>query len=86
MAAQAQSACVIKPRRADYSQYMKSAEWFHKRQQVILRSDGKCEAIGCTNEAVEVHHMTYQRLGNENLEDLRAVCRECHRKIHGREF
>lgn len=37
-----------------------------------------CENEGCTNEAKEVHHLTYERIGKEQLEDLQALCPECH--------
>jgi len=31
---------------------------------------------------VSIHHHTYDRLGNEQLEDLIAVCRTHHSAIH----
>ncbi len=37
-----------------------------------------CENEGCTNEAKQVHHLTYERIGKEHLEDLQALCPECH--------
>jgi hypothetical protein len=30
-----------------------------------------------------VHHLTYERLYAELLEDLEAVCAPCHRQAHG---
>ena len=33
---------------------------------------------GCTNEATQVHHLTYKRIGKERLDDLQALCRKCH--------
>ena len=41
-----------------------------------------CENSGCTNEAKQVHHLTYERIGKEQLEDLQALCPECHSKCH----
>ena len=41
-----------------------------------------CENGGCTNEAKEVHHLTYERLGKEWLDDLQALCRKCHEQKH----
>lgn len=84
MAAINQDECEIKPRRANYQQYMQSAEWFHKRQTVLLRSGGKCEI--CGNDARDVHHKNYKNLGAEHMNDLQAVCRDCHTKIHRRQF
>lgn len=34
---------------------------------------------------LHVHHLTYERLGNELIEDVEIVCRECHDKIHLRD-
>ena len=36
------------------------------------------EDKGCTNEATQVHHLTYKRIGKERLDDLQALCRKCH--------
>lgn len=44
-----------------------------------------CENDGCSNEAKQVHHLTYERIGKEELEDLQALCPECHMlKSNGR--
>ena len=32
----------------------------------------------CKSPAEEVHHVTYENVGAEKLEDLRSVCRNCH--------
>ncbi|MGH2369964.1 MAG: hypothetical protein ACRDI2_17430 [Chloroflexota bacterium] len=32
--------------------------------------------------AAEVHHLTYERLGDELPEDLAALCAPCHRGAH----
>ena len=37
-----------------------------------------CENDGCTNDATQVHHLTYDRIGKEHLDDLQALCRKCH--------
>ena len=37
-----------------------------------------CENEGCANEAKHVHHLTYERIGKEHLEDLQALGPECH--------
>lgn len=36
----------------------------------------------CTARAVDCHHLTYDRIFNERLEDLRAVCGFHHTVIH----
>ena len=41
-----------------------------------------CENAGCTNEATDVHHRTYERIGKERLDDLQALCGKCHKQQH----
>jgi hypothetical protein len=62
---------------ADRGRYMASREWRLKRQQVIDRAGGVCER--CLLASIEnVHHLTYERLGDERLDDLQGLCRPCH--------
>jgi len=39
-------------------------------------------ACPCGERAVNVHHITYERVGREANADLISVCRECHERIH----
>jgi hypothetical protein len=32
---------------------------------------------------LDVHHLTYERLGRESPDDLLVLCRDCHELIHG---
>lgn len=67
-----------------YDDYLKSDAWASKRAKVMARAHGICEGCG---DAVprEVHHLTYQHVGNEFLFELVALCHECHERIHGDE-
>lgn len=38
----------------------------------------KCARCGCTSGVFHVHHLDYDRLGNERLTDVQIVCNECH--------
>jgi 5-methylcytosine-specific restriction endonuclease McrA len=38
---------------------------------------------GTTNVSLQVHHITYARLGNELPSDLLVVCFDCHRRKDG---
>jgi 5-methylcytosine-specific restriction endonuclease McrA len=68
-------------RRARYHEYLQSPEWRAKRDLVIRHADGLCQGCGI-QPAEQVHHLTYQNIGNEFLWELRAVCRECHARVH----
>lgn len=63
--------------RVDYHRYMASREWAVKREEVKKRNWGRCER--CKSAPIQdVHHLTYERLGHENDDDLQGVCRPCH--------
>lgn len=65
----------------DYRAYMRSAEWRRRRLEVIRRAGGICER--CHRwPIVNVHHLTYERLGAELPGDLLGVCPRCHEDIH----
>src|SRR5205807_4467434 len=68
-----------------YASYLQSDAWREKREMVFARSGGLCE--GCRlKRAVQVHHLTYEHLGNELLWELAAVCLDCHNMVHGDEI
>ena len=60
-----------------YKKYIVSPQWKKKRKQVLERATYKCEKCNAT-EGLEVHHLTYDRLGQEELYDLLVVCKKCH--------
>jgi hypothetical protein len=64
-----------------YDKYISSKTWRKRRREVLERSKGKCEKC-IANDADEVHHLTYARLGNEASEDLIALCTDCHNEAH----
>ena len=66
-------------RRAWYREvYLRSPHWRARRSQAIGRAGGRCERCGARGR-LEVHHLTYKRLGRERDRDLRALCHRCHR-------
>lgn len=66
----------------DYNEYLKSPAWRKKAAIVMDRAPaGLCEGCG-VNLAVQVHHLSYEHVGNELLWELRAVCFACHQRIH----
>lgn len=66
-----------------YLLHLQSDFWKNIRLRVLERDGDICQECK-ERKATEVHHLTYERLGNELLEDLLSVCRSCHLKIHGR--
>lgn len=67
----------------DYAEYMQSDEWKRKRTRIRRRARGWCERCG-VNRRYAIHHLTYERLGHEELGDLLAVCQGCHDFLHAK--
>ena len=61
--------------------YDNSHVWAEKRSIKIASANGICEVCGI-NEAKQVHHFTYDRCGREKMEDLQAICTDCHYGKH----
>lgn len=68
---------------AEYKRYLASREWAVKREAVRERSRGWCERCGVP-PLEAVHHLTYERIGREELRDLLGVCDDCHRYLSGK--
>ena len=66
----------------NYHEYLKSDAWQAKRQIILKRAGYKCRQ--CGDRATEIHHETYERIYNEHLSDLTALCRKCHQARHTR--
>jgi hypothetical protein len=67
-----------------YNEYLQTPEWRARRQKVFDRAHGWCEGCGM-RQAAQVHHKTYDHVGNEFLFELVAVCWQCHERLHARE-
>lgn len=64
-----------------YDRYLSTPQWKARRALVMKRAQGLCE--GCRSaQAQQVHHLTYDHVGNEFLFELVALCNECHDRIH----
>ncbi len=67
----------------DYQKYLASREWAVLKEQVRRRSENICER--CKVGAHDVtHHLTYERIGHERLEDLLGLCEGCHKFLSGK--
>lgn len=67
-------------RKKEYSEYLHSEGWIKTRDRV--RQERKvCEVCG-SDEELQVHHLTYENIGNEKDEDLILLCKDCHYAVH----
>src|SRR3990172_1829438 len=61
----------------NYQEYMASRAWAEKKEGVLWRAGGRCER--CKAEGrLQGHHLTYENVGHEYLNELLGVCRPCH--------
>lgn len=66
-----------------YRAYLKSAAWKKKREERITIDNHHCAKCLVNASHLEVHHKTYARIGDEDVEsDLIALCGPCHRAVH----
>lgn len=74
----------IRTKFINYKEYIKSEEWKIKRKEVLKRDKFKCRLCSAkgTEYNLHVHHNSYKNLGNEPLEDLITLCKECHERHH----
>ena len=63
-----------------YKTYLTSTEWQEKRK-VVLERDKHCQCCDSTDDLI-AHHLTYEHIFDEPLEDLIALCKKCHLEEH----
>ena len=63
-----------------YRAYLQSPQWECRRRETIVRAKFRCERCGKLRAVrrLQVHHLTYEHLGDEYPEQLVAVCVRCH--------
>ena len=67
------------PRQSDfYLTYIESEAWRKRKREVIAARGRACERCG-ERKGLQLHHLTYERLGAEWDEDLVLLCERCHR-------
>src|SRR5574337_534896 len=68
----------------EYLTYLKTPGWQAKRKRTLEFYGRRC-AVCYKGGLVDIHHRTYNRLGNELDTDLIVLCRECHKLFHGKQ-
>lgn len=74
---------LVKIKSGEYNKYLHSASWRKFRQTIIDLRGRECQLCQSKHN-IQVHHMTYKRVGNEDIRDVLVVCEDCHVFIHSR--
>jgi len=71
---------------SEYTDYINSEAWRQKAEMVKAERGNHCELCWRSGEkwVLDVHHLTYERMGNEDDKDLQVLCRLCHARVHGK--
>ncbi len=64
-----------------YKLYLQTPEWLSTRNRALQRAKYHCERCDAPRD-LQVHHLSYARLGAELDEDLQVLCRGCHLGHH----
>lgn len=75
-----------KPLFSSYRSYLYSPHWRKFRLKAIEHYGNVCSWCGANDEKIKmnVHHISYDNLGNETFEDVILLCPTCHSKAHGK--
>lgn len=69
--------------RSKYRKYLSSKEWADIRIDLFNARGRKCEQCESTKN-LQIHHLHYRNVFNEEPEDLMILCAMCHQKEHGK--
>lgn len=65
-------------------EYLKTEHWQEMRRKKLRDSFYSCSLCNVRNTRLEVHHKTYERVGEEYESDLIVLCHNCHAKFHNK--
>ena len=67
-----------------YGEYLKTKHWDNIKQLMFKTYLYQCSVCGGVQK-LQVHHKTYERIGDEDMNDLVYLCKACHRLMHENE-
>jgi len=73
-------------RRSWYADYMNSHAWMARKRRWFRehweRTHRPAVCVVCGARPVDLHHLDYRRLGNENHDEIWPLCHQHHNRIH----
>ena len=68
---------------ATYREYLGTWHWREFKIRYFEAHPKKCSHCQIENSLIQLHHVTYARVGNEDFGDVIPLCKRCHRAHHG---
>lgn len=65
----------------EYDDYINSKKWRRIRAEALDVHGHFCSRCLSTKQ-LHVHHKKYTNFGDEQIEDLQVLCKDCHMKLH----
>lgn len=66
----------------NYAEYLKTEHWHTVRTAALKRAGYRCEIDLSHKGQLDVHHITYERIGEEWPGDVLVACHDCHATWH----
>jgi len=76
---------IVTYRTMPYEKYLLTARWRSTRNRALKLAGYSCSRCQVTRD-LQVHHLSYERLGDELDTDLEVLCRGCHLGHHVNEI
>lgn len=73
---------IRKLRAMPYKEYLRTPDWKRRKEDILRTAGYRCQACSNTSGPLDVHHNTYDNLGEELDRDLIVLCRDCHGTFH----
>jgi hypothetical protein len=69
-------------KREKYQRYIASC-WWDGFSTYAKRIHPFCQQDNTHKGVLHVHHLHYESLWQETLDDVQVLCADCHKKVHG---
>jgi hypothetical protein len=73
---------LLELRAMPYKEYLQTPHWKRRREDKLRVAGRSCQLCNRSSVVLNVHHRTYERLGEELDGDLIVLCRACHSTFH----
>lgn len=65
----------------DYYEYLETTHWAETKKAAYRHHGMRCSECG-SHKKLQMHHLSYENIGHESMEDLTPLCAECHTFTH----